>query len=121
MLIEPQKDAVLARYAEGLPQVVWTTLVADLETPVSAMLKLSRNEEHCFLLESVEGGAVRGRYSIIGMDPDLVFKTVADTASTSHRCRRCAMCWKAPRLTCRKHCHRWRPECSVIWAMTMCG
>ena len=80
MLIEPQKDAVLARYAEGLPQVVWTTLVADLETPVSAMLKLSRNEEHCFLLESVEGGAVRGRYSIIGMDPDLVFKTVADTA-----------------------------------------
>lgn len=80
MLIEPQKHAVLETYGQGTPQVVWTTLVADLETPVSAMLKLSRGEEHCFLLESVEGGDVRGRYSIIGMNPDLVFKTIANTA-----------------------------------------
>ncbi|MEP0519136.1 MAG: anthranilate synthase component I [Hyphomicrobiales bacterium] len=80
MLVEPQKDAVLDTYRQGKPQVIWTTLVADLETPVSAMLKLSRDEEHCFLLESVEGGAVRGRYSIIGMNPDLVFKTIANTA-----------------------------------------
>lgn len=80
MLIEPQKDAVLANYADGKAQVVWTTLVADLETPVSAMLKLSAVEDYCFLLESVEGGAVRGRYSIIGLNPDLVFKTEGDTA-----------------------------------------
>ncbi|MBL4646075.1 MAG: anthranilate synthase component I [Rhizobiales bacterium] len=80
MLIEPSKETVLTAYNEGKPQVVWTTLVADLETPVSAMLKLSQGEEHCFLLESVEGGAVRGRYSIIGMNPDLVFKTIAQDA-----------------------------------------
>ena len=48
--------------------------MADLETPVSAMLKLARNARYSFLLESVEGGAVRGRYSIIGMNPDLIWK-----------------------------------------------
>lgn len=80
MLIEPQKEAVLATYADGKAQVVWTTLVADLETPVLAMLKLSAVEDYCFLLESVEGGAVRGRYSIIGLTPDLVFKTDGNTA-----------------------------------------
>lgn len=80
MLIEPQKEAVLATYADGKAQVVWTTLVADLETPVLAMLKLSAVEDYCFLLESVEGGAVRGRYSIIGLNPDLVFKTDGNTA-----------------------------------------
>lgn len=80
MLIEPKKETVLANYSDGKAQVIWTTLVADLETPVSAMLKLSAVEGYCFLLESVEGGAVRGRYSIIGMDPDLVFKTNGDTA-----------------------------------------
>lgn len=80
MLIEPKKESVLATYADGKAQVIWTTLVADLETPVSAMLKLSAVEDYCFLLESVEGGAVRGRYSIIGLDPDLVFKTNGNTA-----------------------------------------
>ena len=49
-----------------------TTLVADLETPVSAYLKLARGRAgNMFLLESVEGGAQRGRYSMIGLDPDL--------------------------------------------------
>ena len=63
-----------ARYRSGRPQLVWTTLVADLETPVSAMLKLSAGRSHCFLLESVEGGAIRGRYSFIGRDPDIVWR-----------------------------------------------
>ena len=58
----------------GTAQVVSTRLVADLETPVSAMLKLARGEPYSFLLESVEGGAVRGRYSIIGMKPDLIWR-----------------------------------------------
>jgi anthranilate synthase component 1 len=43
--------------------------VADLETPVSAMLKLAGDQRNAFLLESVEGGAVRGRYSMIGLRP----------------------------------------------------
>ena len=54
--------------------MVWTTLVADLETPVSAFLKIAGGRPMSFLLESVEGGAVRGRYSIIGLDPDLIWR-----------------------------------------------
>ena len=62
---------------QGTAQVVSTRLVADLETPVSAMLKLARNARYSFLLESVEGGAVRGRYSIIGMQPDVIWRSKA--------------------------------------------
>ncbi len=80
MQIEPSAETFAARYDAGEAQVVWTTLVADLETPVSAFLKVAGSRPNsssamCFLLESVEGGAVRGRYSIIGLDPDLVFRT----------------------------------------------
>jgi len=74
MLIEPSGEDFARAYEAGRPGVVWTRLVADLETPVSAMLKLSAGRANCFLLESVEGGAVRGRYSIIGFAPDLVFR-----------------------------------------------
>jgi len=55
--------------------VVWCTLVADLETPVSAYLKLGGGKPMSFLLESVEGGEARGRYSIIGLEPDLIWRT----------------------------------------------
>ena len=74
MQIEPSADRFAARYAAGEPQVVWTTLVADLETPVSAFLKIAGARPMSFLLELVEGGAVRGRYSIIGIEPDLIFR-----------------------------------------------
>ena len=74
MLVEPAIDDFARAYDAGAPQVMWTRLVADLETPVSAMLKLSAGRANCFLLESVEGGAVRGRYSIIGIEPDLIFR-----------------------------------------------
>ena len=59
--------------------MVWTTLVADLETPVSAFLKIAGGRPMSFLLESVEGGAVRGRYSIIGLEPDLIWRANGDT------------------------------------------
>ena len=52
-----------------------TTLVGDLLTPVAAFLKLRHERKGAaFLLESVEGGAVRGRFSMIGLDPDLVWR-----------------------------------------------
>ncbi|OYW45225.1 MAG: anthranilate synthase component I [Sphingomonadales bacterium 12-68-11] len=60
--------------AAGQPALVWRRLVADTETPVGAALKLIEPERGDFLLESVEGGAVRGRYSLLGLDPDLVFR-----------------------------------------------
>jgi anthranilate synthase component 1 len=75
MQIEPSADEFARRYALGQPQVVWTTLVADLETPVSAFLKVADGRPMSFLLESVEGGAVRGRYSVIGLAPDLIWRT----------------------------------------------
>ncbi|MGH6923606.1 MAG: anthranilate synthase component I [Propylenella sp.] len=74
MLIEPDFEAFETAYRQGEPQLVWTRLVSDLETPVSAFLKLAGSRENAFLLESVEGGAVRGRYSILGFDPDLIFR-----------------------------------------------
>ena len=75
MQIEPSAAAFAARYAAGEAQVVWTTLVADLETPVSAFLKIADGRPMSFLLESVEGGEVRGRYSIIGLEPDVIFRS----------------------------------------------
>src|SRR3954447_23097280 len=75
MQIEPEASAFASRYERGEAQVGWTTLVADLETPVSAFLKIAGGRAMSFLFESVEGGAVRGRYSIIGLEPDLIWRT----------------------------------------------
>jgi anthranilate synthase component 1 len=74
MRITPEFEDFAQLYGAGRAQVVWTTLVADLETPVSAMLKLARGAPNSFLLESVEGGDVRGRYSIIGLRPDVIWR-----------------------------------------------
>jgi anthranilate synthase component 1 len=74
MRFEPPLGAFATRYDSGEAQVVWTTLVADLETPVSAFLKVGEGRGNAFLLESVEGGAVRGRYSMIGLAPDLIWR-----------------------------------------------
>ncbi|HEY5965547.1 MAG TPA: anthranilate synthase component I [Xanthobacteraceae bacterium] len=87
MQIEPPADAFAARYGRGEAQVVWTTLVADLETPVSAFLKIAGGRPMSFLLESVEGGAVRGRYSVIGLDPDVVWRTLGDRAEINRAAR----------------------------------
>ncbi|MDH4981420.1 anthranilate synthase component I [Hyphomicrobium sp. D-2] len=70
-----------ARYDGGVAQVLWTRLVADLETPVSAYMKLADEKPMSFLLESVEGGATRGRYSVIGLEPDLIWRADGDRAS----------------------------------------
>src|SRR6202007_304428 len=80
MLIEPSAAIFVANYQRGIAQVVWTTLAADLETPVSAFLKTGAGRPLSFLLESVEGGAARGRYSIIGLDPDVVWRARGNTA-----------------------------------------
>ena len=74
-MFQPEFDAFAALYDAGEPTLVSLRLVADLETPVSAFMKLSRDRAgDVFLLESVEGGAARGRYSMIGLDPDVIFR-----------------------------------------------
>jgi anthranilate synthase component 1 len=87
MHIEPSAGAFAATYARGAVQVVWTTLVADLETPVSAFLKTGADRPLSFLLESVEGGAARGRYSIIGLDPDAVWRARGGAAEINRHVR----------------------------------
>ncbi len=75
-----------ALYAKGRASVLTTTLVADLETPVSAYLKLAASRAgNMFLLESVEGGASRGRYSMIGLDPDVIFRASGARAEINRR------------------------------------
>ena len=71
MRVMPDPAAFAQAYEAGKAQVVWTTLVADLETPVSAFLKLADSRPYACLFESVEGGATIGRYSFIGLKPDL--------------------------------------------------
>ena len=81
MQVQPDFPAFEAGYRKGEAQVVWTTLVADLETPVSAFLKLAEGRPNAFLLESVEGGAFRGRYSFIGLRPDLIWRCSGNVAA----------------------------------------
>jgi anthranilate synthase component 1 len=71
---ESDRLAALAQLSEGKPALLWRKLVADTETPVAVALKLFEEGRGDFLLESVEGGETRGRYSLIGLDPDLVFR-----------------------------------------------
>ena len=86
MLSPTDYDDFARRYAAGRAGVVATTLVADLETPVSAYLKLAANRAgNMFLLESVEGGAQRGRYSMIGLEPDLVWRSSGEGAEINRR------------------------------------
>ena len=58
-------------------QIVYTKFSADLDTPVSLMLKLATNEKNSFLLESVTGGEIKGRYSVFGMKPAHLMSEVA--------------------------------------------
>ena len=70
-------------YDSGCGSLVWRKTVADLETPVAAFLKLAHGQPNSFLLESVEGGAARGRYSVIGMQPDLIWRCLDGVASVN--------------------------------------
>jgi len=74
MAILPDFAAFARAYDRGEPQALYARLVADLETPVSAFLKLAEGRDNAFLLESVQGGETRGRYSIIGLKPDLIWR-----------------------------------------------
>jgi Anthranilate synthase component I, N terminal region len=127
MQIEPQAVAFAKRYARGEAQVVWTTLVSDLETPVSAFLKIAGGGPPNFLLESVEGGALRGRYSIIGLNPEprsIVASSKTRTIlrpAAGLRSRRCVRSSPKAGSSCRTCFLPWLPGFSAISAMTWCG
>jgi anthranilate synthase component 1 len=74
MQLSPDFATFEAAWAAGKNQIVWARLAADLDTPVSLMLKLGDARAETFMLESVTGGEVRGRYSVVGMKPDLIWQ-----------------------------------------------
>ena len=78
-------DDVFQRFSEqyqaGKSQIVWRRIVADLETPIGTYLKLAQGRRNTYLLESVQDASVRGRYSIIGTQPDVILKVEAGKAS----------------------------------------
>lgn len=78
----PSEEGFARAYAQG-GGVIWSRRVSDLETPVSAMLKLGCDKPGAFLLESVQGGDFRGRFSIIGLKPDLVWRVKNGRAEIS--------------------------------------
>jgi anthranilate synthase component 1 len=82
-------------YQAGQNQVVYTRLAADLDTPVSLMLKLTGAKKDAFMLESVTGGEVRGRYSIIGMKPDVIWQCHGTESRINRQARFDAEAFKA--------------------------
>ena len=78
MELTPQYKDFEKNYQNGINQLVYCRLAADLDTPVSLMMKLTDEEENSFILESVTGGEIRGRYSIIGMRPDKIWKCLGN-------------------------------------------
>ena len=87
MSLTPEFVDFAKAYEAGQNQVVFTRLAADLDTPVSLMLKLSGAAENAFMLESVTGGEVRGRYSIIGLKPDLIWRCDGDRSALNRSAR----------------------------------
>ena len=87
MALLPDYDSFAQGYDAGANQVVYTRIAADLDTPVSLMLKLSGAGKNAFMLESVTGGEVRGRYSIIGMNPDLIWECRGTTSRVNRSAR----------------------------------
>ncbi|MGC6475217.1 MAG: anthranilate synthase component I [Parvibaculales bacterium] len=75
--LTPPFDEFEKAYQRGETQLVYANIIADLETPVSAYLKLCQDRKYSFLLESVQDGDVKGRFSIIGWAPDLIYKVDA--------------------------------------------
>jgi anthranilate synthase component 1 len=86
MQLSPSFADFESAWNRGQNQIVWARLAADLDTPVSLMLKLGDARSDTFMLESVTGGEVRGRYSIVGMKPDLIW----DCRGTKSRINRTA-------------------------------
>ena len=87
MELTPSYEEFAAKYEAGENQLVYSRLAADLDTPVSVMLKLSEAQKDSFILESVTGGEVRGRYSIVGLKPDLIWRCRGTTSELNREAR----------------------------------
>jgi len=98
MPLTPGFEAFEAGWNAGLNQVVHARLAADLDTPVSLMLKLGAARADTFMLESVTGGEVRGRYSVVGLKPDLIWQCHGTAAQINRQARFDADAWQPEAL-----------------------
>ena len=87
MTLQPDFATFAAAWAKGQNQVVYARLAADLDTPVSLMMKLAEARTDTFMLESVTGGEVHGRDSVVGMKPDLIWQCHGKTARLNREAR----------------------------------
>ena len=84
MIYQPNLKTFNQVINKNKSHVIWTTLVADLDTPVSTMIRIGQNSPYSFLLESVEGGDTKGRYSILGLNPDLIWRSFGNKAEINY-------------------------------------
>ncbi len=83
----PSFEAFERGWAQGENQLVHARLAADLDTPVSLMLKLAEAQPMSFMLESVTGGEVRGRYSVVGLKPDVIWECRGESSRINRQAR----------------------------------
>ncbi|MBC6402570.1 MAG: anthranilate synthase component I [Hyphomonadaceae bacterium] len=81
--IVPSRNVFEEAYKNAQAQLVYISVVNDLDTPVSAYEKICRGKPYAFLFESVQGGEQRGRYSIMGFSPDLVWRSFGDMSEVA--------------------------------------
>jgi anthranilate synthase component 1 len=77
--IHPSKES----FEGSKPELVYARVVNDLDTPVSAYLKIAQGKPYAFLFESVQGGEIRGRYSFLGFSPDVIWRATGDESEIS--------------------------------------
>ena len=78
------KNKIIEGLKKNKPQLLTKNLIADVETPISCLLKIKKNQDYSFLLESVEGGSLRGRFSLLGCDPDIIWQVNNHLASIKY-------------------------------------
>lgn len=82
--IWPSIEGFVAQYERAETQLVYTRMINDIDTPVSAYLKIAKGKPYAFLFESVQGGEQRGRYSFLGFDPDIVWRSHGEKVEISN-------------------------------------
>ena len=82
-MLFPTRDEFIAKSHQGNLIPVWREVLADMETPVSAFRKIAQGRPNSFLLESVEGGERLARYSFLGTDPFMIFRSKGETATVT--------------------------------------
>jgi anthranilate synthase component 1 len=87
MTLNPGFEQFERGWLAGRNQLVWARLAADLDTPVSLMLKLGEARTDTFMLESVTGGEIRGRYTVVGMKPDLIWRCRGEASEINREAR----------------------------------